>query len=262
MSALNVAIVQSYLHWHDPMRNREEFSSVLLAHDEPVDLFILPEMFTTGFSMHATTHAERMDGRSVRWMADTASSLESALCGSLIIEEDGHYYNRFILMRPDGEFACYDKRHRFRLAGEHEHYSAGNDVVSIELNGWQIRPMVCYDLRFPVWSRNRNDYDLLIYVANWPDRRHLAWETLIRARAIENLAYVAAVNRVGSDGNGIDYLGGSAIIDFVGKDLVAASTESTVMSATLEKSQLETFREKFPFHLDADTFTITDQKAR
>ncbi|HUD96753.1 MAG TPA: amidohydrolase [Woeseiaceae bacterium] len=261
MSALTVALVQSVLHWHDPARNLERFSKMLQAHPDPADLFVLPEMFSTGFTMDATTNAEPMDGRSVTWMAEISGRLGAAVCGSLIIEEDGHYFNRFILMHPDGNFACYDKRHRFRLAGEHEHFSAGNKIVTIELKGWRIRPMVCYDLRFPVWSRNRDGYDLLVYVANWPDRRHLAWKTLIRARAIENLAYVAAVNRIGTDGNGIDYLGGSAIIDYLGTDMLSMADKPAVMAATLEKAPLETFREKFPFHLDADAFTITGQKA-
>lgn len=261
MSTLKVAVVQSILHWHDPQRNLEQFAGLLRQHEAGVDLFILPEMFATGFTMHAEANAERMDGRSATWMAETAAALGAALCGSLIIEDGGEYFNRFILMQPDGTRSCYDKRHRFRLAGEHEHYSAGTSLVTIELGGWRIRPMVCYDLRFPVWSRNRGDYDLLVYVANWPDRRHLAWETLIRARAIENLAYVAAVNRIGSDGNDIRYRGGSAIIDYLGKPLVSMADEPAVRAATLEKAPLEKFRDRFPFHLDADDFSITDRKA-
>lgn len=260
MSALNVAIVQKALHWHEPAKNLRMFTEALDGHREHTDLFVLPEMFSTGFTMQAQANAEPMDGMSVTWMAGTAARLNASVCGSLVIEDGGEYFNRFILMFPDGEYRCYDKRHRFRLAGEHEHYSAGSSLVTIELKGWRIRPMVCYDLRFPVWSRNRDDYDLLVYVANWPDRRHLAWETLIRARAIENLAYVAAVNRVGSDGNNVKYRGGSAIIDYLGQPLVSMSDESAVRSAALLKPPLETFREKFPFHLDADPFSITDRK--
>ena len=260
MSTLNVAIVQKALHWHEPAKNLRMFAEALHGHQEPADLFVLPEMFTTGFTMQAQANAEPMDGPSVTWMAETAGRLDTSLCGSLVIEDNGEYFNRFILMFPDGDYRCYDKRHLFRLAGEHEHYSAGSSVVTIELEGWRIRPMVCYDLRFPVWSRNTGDYDLLIYVANWPDRRHLAWETLIRARAIENLAYLAAVNRIGVDGNDVNYRGGSAIVDYLGQHLVSMAGESAVKSATLEKLPLEKFREKFPFNLDADRFSITDRK--
>jgi predicted amidohydrolase len=258
---LNVAIVQKALHWHEPAKNLDMFTEALDRHQAPTDLFVLPEMFATGFTMQAKANAEPMDGRSVNWMAETAERLDSCICGSLVIEDGGEYFNRFILMSPGGAYRCYDKRHRFRLAGEHEHYSAGSDLVTIELNGWRIRPMVCYDLRFPVWSRNSDGYDLLIYVANWPDRRHLAWETLIRARAIENLAFVAAVNRIGIDGNGINYRGGSAIVDYLGQDLVSLADKPGLASAVLEKPPLEKFREKFPFHLDADTFSITGRKA-
>jgi omega-amidase len=256
MSTLNVSIVQSELHWHDAERNLAAFSKILAEKVTRTDLIVLPEMFTTGFTMHAQENAERMDGRAVRWMADKAAETGAALCGSLIIKDGDNFYNRFILMRPDGSLEHYDKRHRFRLAGEHEHYSAGSTLATICVNGWRIRPMVCYDLRFPVWSRNRGDYDLLIYTANWPARRHLAWETLVRARAIENLAFVAAVNRIGTDGNEIPYNGGSAIIDYLGDYLVEPSTNAGVWSATLDKASLEKFREKFPFHLDADQFTF------
>lgn len=256
MSNLNVSIVQSELHWHDAERNLASFSKILAQNEVATDLIVLPEMFTTGFTMHAGENAERMDGRAVNWMAREAEKAGAALCGSLIIEEDGNYYNRFILMLPDGTFEHYDKRHRFRLAGEHEHYSAGTSLVTVSLNGWRIRPMVCYDLRFPVWSRNRDDYDLLIYTANWPAPRHLAWETLVRARAIENLAYVAAVNRIGTDGNDIPYEGGSAVIDYVGNYLVEPLTKAGLWTATLDKAALDKFRDRFPFHLDSDPFTL------
>jgi omega-amidase len=260
MSTLSVSIVQADLHWHDPDRNLAGFSRAIERTEAATDLFVLPEMFATGFTMHAEEHAERMNGRSVAWMAETAKASGAAICGSLIIRDSGRYFNRFILMRPDGNFDFYDKRHLFRLAGEHEHYAPGNERVTFRFKGWRIRPMVCYDLRFPAWSRGRNDYDLLVYVANWPDRRHLAWETLIRARAIENLAYVAASNRVGTDGNDIHYLGGSAIIDYYGNYLTPLSDGSGVWSATLDLEPLKAFRESFPFHLDADRYTIVDEE--
>jgi len=256
MPALNVMVVQSDLHWHEPAENLEHFSSLLRADWKTTDLVVLPEMFSTGFTMHAAPHAEGMDGRSVTWMRETARDFDTTVCGSLIIEDDGRYFNRFLLVRPDGAAEHYDKRHLFRLAGEHEHYAAGPAVRTFELKGWRIRPMVCYDLRFPVWSRNRNDYDLLVYVANWPDRRHQAWETLLRARAIENLAYVVGVNRVGTDGNDIRYVGGSAVIDYLGNYLASAGEESGIFRASLDMAGLLQFREKFPFYLDADQFTL------
>lgn len=256
MPALNVTIVQSDLHWHEPARNLEHFSSLLRSNTQGTDLVVLPEMFSTGFTMHAAPHAESMDGRSVTWMRETARERDIAICGSLIIEDDGRHFNRFLLVRADGTTEYYDKRHLFRLAGEHEHYAAGPSVQTFELKDWRIRPMVCYDLRFPVWSRNRNDYDLLVYVANWPDRRHQAWEALLRARAIENLAYVAGVNRIGTDGNDIRYVGGSAVIDYLGNYLSSPREACGVFSATLDMAGLLEFRERFPFHLDADEFTL------
>jgi predicted amidohydrolase len=260
MSTLNVSIVQADLHWHDAERNLAEFSRALQQVEGSTDLFVLPEMFATGFTMNAEEHAERMNGRSVSWMAETAKASGAAICGSLIIRDSGRYFNRFVLMRPDGNFDFYDKRHLFRLAGEHEHYAPGSERVTFRFKGWRIRPMICYDLRFPAWSRGQNDYDLLIYVANWPDRRHLAWETLIRARAIENLAYVAAVNRIGTDGNDVHYLGGSAIIDYYGNYLTPVSDAAGIWPATLDLEKLKAFRESFPFHLDADRYSIVDEE--
>jgi predicted amidohydrolase len=256
MSTLSVSVVQSELHWHDPVRNLEHFSTILQQLEQKTHLVVLPEMFSTGFTMHAEKHAERMDGRSVAWMSETAQALAAAVCGSLIIEEDGRYFNRFLLMRPDGDLQYYDKRHLFRLAGEHEHYVAGTGNRTFTLRGWRIRPMICYDLRFPAWSRNRGEYDLLVYVANWPDPRHQAWETLLRARAIENLAYVAGVNRIGTDGNGLHYAGGSAIIDYLGNYLTAPGDQPNVSTASLDLSALTAFRRKFPFHVDADEFSL------
>ena len=217
MSTLEVTIVQADLYWHDPARNREHFTAVIEVLKEATDLIVLPEMFTTGFSMDAPALAETMDGDSVRWMREMAASSNAAVCGSLIIAENRQFYNRFICASPAGDLLCYDKRHLFRLADEQSHYSPGEALNTFDLKGWRICPMVCYDLRFPVWSRNRDSYDLLLYVANWPDRRHHAWETLLRARAIENLSYVAGVNRTGRDGNDIAYSGGSSIIDYLAR---------------------------------------------
>ncbi len=256
MEKLDVTIAQTELHWHDAERNLALFTRLLATLEQPTDLIVLPEMFTSGFTMQPEGNAQKMDGSAIRWMADTAAATQAAICGSLIIEEDGRYYNRFVLMRPDGRHEHYDKRHLFRLAGEHQSYNAGAASPTFVLNGWRIRPTVCYDLRFPVWSRNRGDYDLLVNAANWPASRQQAWDTLIRARAIENLSYVAAVNRVGQDGNDIDYKGGSAIVDFLGNCLACPGERPGLAHASLCPDELAAFREKFPFHADADDFVI------
>lgn len=257
MSTLNVTTVQADLRWHDAERNLDAFSAVIENLGAPTDLIVLPEMFTTGFTMDARSQAETMDGRSVTWMGETAARANAAVCGSLIIEEEGHFYNRFILVKPDGSRVCYDKRHLLRLAGENVSYRPGTESVTVEVKGFRICPMICYDLRFPVWSRNRGHYDLLLYVANWPSPRHFAWETLIRARAIENLSYVAAVNRTGTDGNDLQYSGGTAVIDFLGQDVVSLGDRTGAATATLDLSALEAFRDRFPFHLEADEFSIS-----
>jgi len=256
MSTLKVTVVQAELHWHEAVANRDMFGKMLGALEEPTDLVVLPEMFTTGFTMHAEQWAEPADGETFAWLTDQAATLDAAVCGSLIVRDDGRYFNRFVFACPDGTTHVYDKRHLFRLAGEHKHYSPGRRRLVFEWRGFRICPQVCYDLRFPVWSRNRDDYDLLVYVANWPAARHLAWQTLIRARAIENQAYVTAVNRTGSDGNNLPYEGGSGIIDYLGRDLVDLGSAVSVSTAELSREELTTFRERFPFHMDADRFSI------
>ena len=257
MSTLNVTIVQADLAWHDAVGNRAQFTTAIEGLPESTDLIVLPEMFTTGFSMDAPDHAETMDGDSVTWMRDMAIKSNAAVCGSMIIADNQQYFNRFICASPAGDLRCYDKRHLFRLADEQNHYAPGNELVTFKLKGWRICPMVCYDLRFPVWSRNRDSYDLLLYVANWPDRRHHAWAMLLRARAIENLSYVAGVNRTGTDGNDIPYAGGSAIIDFLGEDLANLDDRQGTAAVDLDLEALTAFRDRFAFHIDADNFTIT-----
>ena len=256
MPALTVFIVQADLQWHDASGNREWFSDVLIEIEDHVDLIVLPEMFTTGFTMDAARYAESMDGVSVAWMKKLAAEKNASVCGSLIIAESNRFYNRFVCVDPTGQEISYDKRHLFRLADEQQHFAAGSKTVTFEINGWRICPMVCYDLRFPAWSRNRDNYDLLLYVANWPSRRHYAWETLLRARAIENLSYVVGVNRTGLDGNGIPYTGGSAIIDFAGQELANLNDKTGVVARTLDFESLQNFRDRFAFHKDADDFSI------
>lgn len=257
MSTLNVTIVQADLLWHDAAGNRAQFTSIIGDLRDASDLIVLPEMFTTGFSMDAPELAETMGGDTVAWMKEMAASSNASICGSVIISAGKNFFNRFICAAPNGELACYDKRHLFRLADEQNHYAAGNKLVTFEINGWRICPMVCYDLRFPAWSRNKSNYDLLLYVANWPDRRHHAWETLLRARAIENLSYVAGVNRTGKDGNDIPYRGGSSVIDYLGADLANLGDREGTETAELDLEKLMTFRDRFAFHKDADDFTIT-----
>jgi len=258
MSTLSVTIIQADLHWHDAAANRQSFDAAIEAAKLPTDLIVLPEMFTTGFSMDAPRLAETMQGESIQWMQEKARQTNAAICGSLIIRDGDRFFNRFILADAAGVQLTYDKRHLFRLADEQHHYEAGTRLATIEINGFRIRPMVCYDLRFPVWSRNKNDYDLLVFVANWPSRRHHAWENLLRARAIENLSFGVGVNRVGTDGNDLPYAGGSAIIDYLGHEIVDLGDRVGSATATLELEQLRKFRDRFAFHRDADEFRIAD----
>lgn len=256
MPALKITIVQADLRWHDADANRDLFTAAIDNIGQETDLIILPEMFTTGFSMDAPTLAESMNGPTVSWMKEIANKTNSAICGSLIIIDEDQFFNRFICIEPEGTTTTYDKRHLFRLADEHNHYSQGNELKTFVIKGFRICPMICYDLRFPVWSRNRGNYDLLLYVANWPSRRHNAWATLLRARAIENLTYLAGVNRVGQDGNDLPYVGGSAIIDFLGKSLADLGDQPGAATATLELEALREFRQRFAFDKDADSFTL------
>jgi len=256
MSTLSVSIIQADLHWHEPAQNRAMFGAAIDAITEPTDLIVLPEMFTTGFSMDAPNLAEPVDGESVGWMREVAAAKNVSVCGSLIIADNDNYYNRFFCVGPQGEQTTYDKRHLFRLADEHDHFAQGNDIVTFELNGFRICPMICYDLRFPVWTRNQDRYDLLIYVANWPSRRHHAWQTLLRARGIENLSYCVGVNRVGTDGNDLPYAGGSAIIDYLGHDVADLGDTVGTATAILDLESLRKFRERFAFDKDADEFTL------
>lgn len=255
--SMKVTLVQSDIEWEKSNNNLREFGKLIKSVTEPTDLFILPELFTTGFTMNVSSFAEGMSGNSVKWMSNIARSLKVYLTGSLLINEQGRYYNRLLWMKPTGQYFTYDKRHLFRMGEEHLHYSAGESKLIVELHRWKIRPLICYDLRFPVWSRNLSDYDLLIYVANWPSSRRTAWETLLKARAIENQCYVIGLNRIGKDGMGITYSGDSQVIDFKGNilKLLRANTKTTE-TVRLNLQELREFRKKFPVYLDADKFEI------
>lgn len=253
---LKITALQSELHWENPEANHGTLGEKLRK-AEAADVYILPEMFSTGFSMETERLAEPMNGPTHNWMKAMAKELNAIVCGSVIIREEGYFYNRFLWVSPDGSTSHYDKRHRFTMADEHHHFSAGNTHTIVELKGWRIFLQVCYDLRFPVWSRNRKNYDLAIYVANWPAARVSAWSKLLLARAIENQCYVVGVNRVGKDGKGIDYNGRSAIIDPKGEYIVHAETDhEKILSAELDHSELTDFRKKFPVLEDADGFKL------
>lgn len=259
MSTLDVTLIQTDLVWHDPAANRRRLQQRFAALAGQTDLIVLPEMFTTGFTMEASSVAEAADGPTVAWMREHAERLGAVITGSIATRQGESCFNRLVWMRPDGTHEIYDKRHLFRMAHEQDHYSAGAKRLVVELKGWKILPLVCYDLRFPVWSRNRAEdaYDVLLYVANWPERRRYAWQTLIKARAIENLSYCIAVNRVGKDGNGVNYTGDSAAVDYLGQPMTALSEREFVTTVTLDKAALDGFRNKFPAHLDADEFHLT-----
>jgi predicted amidohydrolase len=257
MENLKVTLVQSELNWHDKASNLMLFDHLLESNISETDLIILPEMFTTGFTMKAENYAESMEGDTVSWLKDQANRFDSCITGSAIIEEKGSYYNRLLWVTPGGNVQYYDKRHRFSLAGEQNHYSAGCERKVFQLKGWRIFPQICFDLRFPVFSRNDLEYDLAFYIANWPERRSHAWRTLLPARAIENQSYVIGVNRVGKDGNDVLYRGDSALIDPLGKMVSKIKPhEEIVQTFTLYAEELEKVREKFKFLNDRDQFEI------
>ena len=270
MQNLRISLVQGATRWHDPAGNRDYYGHLMAPLHGTTDLVMLPETFTSGFSNEAIDNAETMDGPTVAWMREQAARLGAAVTGSVQLRDgngaDGtEVFNRLIYANPDGTVHSYDKRHLFRYAGEHERYAAGRDRLIVECKGWRICPLVCYDLRFPVFSRNRFDverrgaldFDLLLYVANWPSARAYPWKMLLRARAIENLCYVAGLNRVGTDGNGIHYAGDSAVIDFLGHPVSECTDEEVVVTTTLQASELAAHRERFPAMMDGDAFSLS-----
>lgn len=256
MRDLKVALVQSMLHWEDAAANRAMFAEKLLALKGITDLVVLPEMFTTGFSMRTAELAEPMDGDTVSWMKEQARELDAAIYGSVIIAELGKCYNRGLFVVPDGTVVTYDKRHLFRMAEEFQHYTPGGQRVVVEWRGWRLLLQICYDLRFPVFARNRGDYDALLYVANWPELRRYPWSQLLIARAIENQSYVIGVNRVGMDGKGHHYTGDSASVDPRGDADVMKASREHVLHTVLHREALDDFRAKFPVADDADAFSL------
>jgi len=254
---LNIAIIQANLVWEDVDKNLVLFSEKIQLIDENIDLIVLPEMFSTGFSMNAGNLAEPPQGTAFKWMQEIARKRKVAVTGSVIVKENNNYYNRLYFVFPDATFKTYDKRHTFTLAGEDKTYTAGTERLIVEYKGWKICPLICYDLRFPVWARNTVDYDLLLYVANWPETRINAWDILLQARAIENMSYCIGVNRTGTDGNKYRYNGHSAVYDCLGKALFKNDQASEFTQVVgLEKSHVSETREKLKFLHDRDSFIL------
>lgn len=266
MSSLPITIIQANLHWENKSANLQMLEEKIAGITEKTEVVVLPEMFSTGFSMRPGQLAETMQGETVEWMKRVSAKAKIILTGSIIIQENNNYYNRLIWMLPNGQFGFYDKRHRFAFAGEDQHYTAGKKRLIASVKGWKINLQVCYDLRFPVWARQQSqpegpEYDVLLYVANWPERRSLAWKTLLQARAIENQCYVIGVNRVGNDGNNIYHSGDSMVIDPMGEVLYYKKDEEDIFTIQLDKAHLTSIREKLPFLKDADGFMIFNEGA-
>lgn len=261
MSSISVTIIQTNLYWEDKAANLQELTAKILSIPHKTQVVVLPEMFSTGFSMKAAELAETMEGETVQWMKKIAIQQKIILTGSVIISENNNYYNRLLWVLPNGDIGVYDKRHRFAFAGEDNFYTAGNKRFITSVNGWRFNLQICYDLRFPVWARQQSntepEYDVLLYVANWPERRSNAWKSLLVARAIENQCYVIGVNRVGEDGNGITHSGDSMLVDPLGEVLYTCANEEAVSTHLLDKNKLIEVRSKFPFWKDADAFTIS-----
>ena len=256
MKPLEITLIQTKTHWHAPQANQTMFENLWSQIPEQSQIVVLPEMFSTGFTMASAAMAEPMSGPTVAWMCAQADALNKVVCGSVVIVDEGQYYNRFIWAEPGAEPRFYDKRHCFRMADEHKFYSSGGERLVIEYAGWRICPMICYDLRFPVWIRNRQDYDVLLCVANWPAARLDAWRTLLKARAIENQAYVVGVNIVGVDGNDVAYSGGSGVYDPVGVCLGEYLDDPIVATHELDYAHLLDLRSQFPVWQDADSFEL------
>ena len=262
MQDLTITLIQTPLYWEQIDANLAMFEEKIWSLHKPTDLIVLPEMFTTGFSMNAKALAEPAGGKTFKWMRQMAVQKKAAIVGSYIVKEGTDYYNRLYFVYPDGASVQYDKKHLFTLASEHETYRPGSDRIILEYKGWKIKPLICYDLRFPVWARSVKsdktsyEYDLLLYVANWPEARISAWDALLKARAIENLSFCAGVNRTGRDAFPKDYPGHSAIYSYDGSAMGFSAKEEEILTCTLSATTLRTFRERFPFQEDADPFEL------
>ena len=255
--SLQISVLQFDLEWENPAANRAKIDQWLEQTDKNTDVVFLPEMFTTGFTTNISDLAEPMDGETLHWMKTRCNEHQLALCGSMIIRENNHYFNRLVFVEPSGAVHFYNKRHLFTMGGEESHFQQGTGRLVVTYKGWRICPLICYDIRFPVWSRNRNEYDILVYSANWPQARNEVWNTLLKARAIENQAFVVGANRVGVDGNSISYSGDSQLIDPKGN--VVARTENyteNIVFAEFSYAGLVKFRSEFPVLNDADQFTL------
>lgn len=257
MDHLKITLLQAYLFWENIDKNLQNLGLKLSEIREKTDLIILPEMFNTGFTMNAELLAEEMDGKTMAWMKEKAYRFNAVITGTLIIKENGNYYNRLIWMKPDGSYQKYDKKHLFSLGGEDKVYTPGNEKLIVELNGWKIMPVICYDLRFPVWLRNTKElYDLILVLANWPEKRAHHWRTLIPARAVENQSYIIALNRVGHDGNEVYYCGDTTCIDPQGKVVYYKRDEEDVYTFTIHIDEVDKTRKEMPFLDEGDDFTI------
>lgn len=262
VSTLQFSLIQSSLFWEDKGANLDMLAQKIRSIEQPTEIIVLPEMFTTGFSMQPEKFAENMEGPSVDWMQRLSQEKKAIITGSLIIEENRNYFNRLVWTLPNGQLGYYDKRHLFAFAGEDQHYTAGNKRLIASVKGWKINLQICYDLRFPVWARQQStedankEYDVLLYIANWPEKRSHAWKTLLTARAIENQCFTIGVNRVGLDGNNIVHSGDSMVVGPLGEVLYHCAYEEDIFHIRLQKEEVNNTRERFPFWKDADDFTI------
>lgn len=253
---MKIAIIQSSLFWEDPTANRNQFEEKINDITDDVDLIVLPEMFSSGFTMQPQYVAETMEGETIAWLKHLAKAKNSAITGSLVITENDNFYNRLVFVFPSGEIQFYDKRHLFTLAGEDKVYTAGRKKLVVEYKGWKICPLICYDLRFPVFARNAEEYDILIYVANWPEIRIKAWDALLKARAIENVSYAIGVNRIGEDGSKFEHNGHSQVVNFLGDYLLEPVETECIFIVELNKAELVSARNKFDFLSDRDSFVL------
>jgi len=258
---MKIALIQTSLAWENPIENRSHLAQKITGFMEDVDLIVLPEMFSSGFTMNPKAVAESMQGETVSWLQHLAKAKDCAITGSLVIEENGNYYNRLVFVFPNGEIKTYDKRHLFKLAGEDKIYTSGTKKLIIEYKGFKICPLICYDLRFPVFSRNVENYDLLLYVANWPKPRINAWDILLKARAVENICYAVGVNRIGTDNNSLEYVGHSQAIDFLGNYILEPQESDSVFIFELDKEKMLKTRQKLAFLNDKDGFELSIPKS-